>query len=307
MDVMQGLGVSISEAPPGGGQVLRGCLDRGWVCLTPQWGPTDWGAEPVLVRHLADRLERPLRWLRLEGVGPLDASHRQFQARLRAEELRSALDVRPLRLVESAVEHKDPDCEGHDDPHVLAPALWRFLDDLAWRVLPRLGRTPDPARHFYARIPEGWRAPPPPQPQDVPVVVEVSEKRLPPESLPWLRHRLASAGALAEEPAPDLKRWERRLLRRMGLSSPPEADTPERAAWEEALDRLTRGDRGREVPGKFASWKLEPGHWTLSEAEAARARRALGHPSDPEQARWAEAWLEALRPGAELSIRDPET
>lgn len=302
VDAMSHLGLSVTESRPSAGRALRGTLDQGWFHLRPEWG-----AEPHLVRQLAERLDRPLRWLRVEGTSPLDTPHPSFRAQLRAEELHGASTLRPIRLQDSSVEQDEPDCEGHRDPSLLTPALLRFVDELGWDTLPRLGRTTEAARSFYAHIPEGWRLPDSAAPPDeeLPARVALAERALPPESLPWLRRCLAEAGVLAEGPPPDLTRWERRLLRRMGLHAPPEPESPERSDWDAAWDRLTEADRERGVPGKVAGWKLAPGRWRLNEAECRRLRRALEDARDARQRRWAEAWRDALSGEAELEIEEP--
>lgn len=113
---------------------------------------------------------------------------------------------------------------------------------------------------FGLRFPKGWRAPDPFARAVVgnPVVswASASDSTTPPllldrTTIDWIAARLRSAGVLDEsQPAPDLARWERRLVSRHGG-----VDTPGYAAdWES----LTRPDRCRPAAkvGHVAAWKL---------------------------------------------------
>lgn len=124
---------------------------------------------------------------------------------------------------------------------------------------------------FGLRFPKGWRPP------DVfakatagkPVVTwgqagQNKPLELDQTTLDWIAARLRVAGVLDEvQVAPDLFRWERRLVSRHGS-----VDAPAYAAdWES----LTRPDRSRPAtkPGHVAAWKLgvTPAVLTAAEVE----------------------------------------
>lgn len=137
---------------------------------------------------------------------------------------------------------------------------------------------------FGLRFPKGWRPPDVFAKATVGVPVATwgqagqQSVELGQTTLEWIAARLRSAGMLDEvQPAPDLARWERRLVSRHGSIDSP--------AYTADWDSLTRPDRSRPATktGHVAVWKLgvTPAILTVAEVETLGVQLGLAGADPP--------------------------